>query len=464
MRLNDVVVGMLALASSLAWVGCGSDNTTGPSGPQPAPGPWLHQAGGAGDDFGTGVAVDGSGNVWVTGFFAGDAAFGGTTLTGVGGNDAFVAKYDVNGKALWARSAGGTLSDFGTALAVDGSGDVVVTGSFHGDAMFGTTMLTSAGVYDVFVAKYDAAGTLLWARSVGGTNDDIGYGVAIDKSGNIAVTGYFVDVAVFGGTTLTSAGSGDMFVAKFSAGGTLLWAHSAGGATEDYGNGVAVDGSGNVAVTGAFAGDATFGTTTLSAAGVNDIFTAKYDAGGTLLWVRPAGGTGNDYGNHVAVDRSGHVVVAGTFQGSAMFGTTTITSAGGDDMFVARYDAGGTLQWVRSAGGANTEYATSAAVDGSGNVVVTGSMEGNAAFGVTSLISAGGSDVFVVKYDAGGAVQWARSAGGTFDDIGYGVAIDGSGRVVATGGFGDTATFGTTTITTAGNNDAFIVRMNKNGF
>ncbi|MDY6987422.1 MAG: DUF4347 domain-containing protein, partial [Thermodesulfobacteriota bacterium] len=248
---------------------------------------WAKQAGGTDDDFGYGIAIDGSGNSLVTGFFEGTATFGAgetneTTLTSAGTRDIFVAKYAPSGALVWAKKAGGTSRDFGCGIAIDGSGNSLVTGYFQGTATFGAgeaneTTLTSAGNFDIFVAKYAPSGALLWAKQAGGTDDDYGDGIAIDGSGNSLVTGYFEVTATFGAgeaneTTLISAGSYDIFVAKYAPSGALLWAKKAGGTSRDFGDGIATDGSGNSLVTGYFRETATFGAgeaneTTLTSAG-----------------------------------------------------------------------------------------------------------------------------------------------------------------------------------------------------
>ena len=442
---------------------------------------WAKRAGGTRTDLGRGIAVDGSGNSYVTGKFSLSATFGPgetneTTLTGAGLDDIFVVKYDASGALVWAKRAGGTGLDVGVGIAVDGSGNSYVTGSFRGSPTFGPgetneTTLTSEGDIDIFVAKYDASGDLVWAKRAGGTSGDGGRGIAVDGSGNSYVTGDFGGSATFGPgetneTTLTSTGSFvfDMFVAKYDASGALVWAKRAGAPSlNDFGRGIAVDGSGNSYVTGLFEDSATFGPgeineTTLT--GFVDIFVAKYDASGDLVWAKRAGETSPDFGLGIAVDGSGHSYVTGSFRGSATFGPvetneTTLTSAGGIDIFVAKYDAAGALVWAKRAGGTGGFFASDSgngiAVDGAGNSYVTGAFVDSATFGVgesneTTLTSAGGADIFVAKYDASGDLVWAKRAGGTGSDFGRGTAVDGSGNSYVTGFFGAfgsaAATFG----------------------
>ena len=297
---------------------------------------WAKRAGGTGLGFGGGIAVDGSSNSYVTGNFDGSATFGPgetseTTLASAGSVDIFLAKYDASGGLVWAMRAGGTFNDVGRGIAVDGSGNSYATGVFTGSATFGPgqtneTTLTGAGSFDLFVAKYDASGDLVWAMRGGGGQ---GYGIAVDGAGNSYVTG--------------------AFVAKYDASGDLVWAKQAGGAGV-VGRGIEVDGAGNSYVTGRLVTSATLGPgetneTTLTSAGHIDIFVAKYDASGDLAWARRAGGTGFDEGNGIVVDGAGNSHVTGSLPNLATFGPgetreTTLTSAGDVDIFVAKFAGG----------------------------------------------------------------------------------------------------------------------------
>ncbi|HLE38480.1 MAG TPA: SBBP repeat-containing protein, partial [Acidimicrobiia bacterium] len=224
---------------------------------------WADRLGGTSFDSAYGVAVDGSGNVYVTGSFQGTVDFdpgsGVSPLTPAGVNDGFVVKLDAAGGLVWAVHLGGTSFDSGQGVAVDGSGNVYVIGSFYGTADFDpdpvvTFNLVSAGESDVFVVKLDAAGGLVWADQLGGISGDASSGVAVDASGNVYATGYFQGTADFdpgaGFSGLTSAGFFDGFVVKLDAAGGLVWADQLGGTSGEWSAGVAVDGSGNVYATG----------------------------------------------------------------------------------------------------------------------------------------------------------------------------------------------------------------------
>jgi Beta-propeller repeat len=427
---------------------------------------WAVSAGGTQNDSGWAIAVDSTGNIYVTGRFEGTATFGSTTLTSKGDEDIFVARVDNSGKALWVVSAGGTGVDRGSSIAVDASGSSYVTGWFEGTATFGSATLTSKGDAEVFVAKLDSGGKFVWAVSAGGTASEIGNSIAVDGSGNSYITGGFEGTATFGSTTLTSKEWTDIFVAKLDSGGKFVWAVSAGGPKSDDGSSIAVDGSGNSYVTGTFWATATFGSTTLTSKGDADVFVAKLDSGGKLVWAVSAGGPKVDYCTSIALDDSGNSYVTGTFWGTATFGSTPMIPKGGGDIFVAKLDTSGNFLWAVPAGGAfgSSDVGYGIAIDASGSSYVTGWFEGTATFGSATLTSKGDADVFVAKLDSGGKFVWAVSAGGPKVDYCTSIALDDSGNSYVIGYFyGRTATFGSTTLTSNGGSDIFIVKLDKNG-
>lgn len=271
-----------------------------------------------------------------------------------------------------------------------------------------------------------------WAVKAGGSGDDFSRGIAIDAAGNTYVTGAFSGTASFGNTNLISAGGHDIFLAKFDALGTCVWARQAGSSASgiEEGRGVTVDGQGNVYLTGAFAGVASFGTTNLASAGALDIFLAHYTAAGALVWVRQAGGSDSfEYGLAVTMDPVGNLLVAGQFSGSATFSGTNLVSRGGLDAFLAKYDPAGNLVWITQGGGSAEDVARSVAVDGDGNSYISGWYGGTATFGPTNgsltLTNAGGYDAFAAKYDSAGRLTRINYVASPQDDIAYGFGLDG---------------------------------------
>jgi len=424
---------------------------------------WANQAGGiAGDDAGYKIAVDATGNSYVTGWFIGTATFGSYTLTSSGSEDMFIAKMDAIGNWQWATRAGGTDNERGYGITIDDEGFSYVTGYFWGTSTFGPFTLTSSGSWDIFVAKIDTAGNWEWVTQAGGSSGDKGYGITIDNSGYSYVTGYFGDTATFGSYSITSSGGEDIFVAKIDADGNWQWAKSAGAFTLDYGQGIIVDIAGNCYVIGYFEGTATFGSFTLTSSGHSDIFVASLGAdGSSWLWATRVGGTYYDFGKEITGDDLGNCYVIGYFEGTATFSTYSITSSGMYDIFVAKIDTFGNWQWATQAGGSSSDEGYGIAIDDAGNSYVTGGFRNIATFGSYSLTSSGGKDIFVAMIDTNGNWQWATQAGGTGWDIGVGITIDNSENSYVTGVFENIATFGSYSLTSSGSWDVFVAKLSS---
>jgi hypothetical protein len=383
----------------------------------------------------------------------------------------FIVKYDALGNVLWAKSAGGTNLDYGAGISTDNSGNVYVTGYFSSSLItFGTTTLINSGTYDMFIVKYDSSGNVLWAKSAGGTNTDFGISIFTGVGGNVYLAGFFYSSSItFGTTILSNTGSADIFLVKYDVSGNELWAKSEGGTYSDWGYGISTDAAENVYLTGYFLSSSiTFGTTALTNAGSNswDMFIAKYDSSGNVLWAKSAGGTNDEKGNSISSDADNNVHVTGIFESpTIIFGTTTLTNAGGEDVFIVKYDSSGNVLWAKSAGDINDDRGYDNYTDVVGNVYVLGSFTSDSInFGATTLTNAGiviGADLFIVKYDPSGNLLWAKSAGGTDYEEGYGVSTDTSGEnVYVTGYFiSPTITFVTTTLTNVGDGDVFIAKL-----
>ena len=426
---------------------------------------WITQAGGIDYDGGSAIAIDDAGNSYVTGIFRDTATFGSYSLTSSGRGDIFVAKMDDSGNWLWVAQAGGTDLDFGIAIVIDSSGNSYVTGVFEGTATFGSYSIISNGDLDIFVAKMDESGNWQWAIQAGATQHDYGTAIAIDDAGNSYVTGYFGDTATFGSYYLTSSGYSDIFVAKIDEDGNWLWAAQAGGSNYDeYGYAIAVDDVGNSYVIGGFFETVTFGSYYLTSSGYIDIFVAKIDALGNWQWVTQAGGTDYDYGRAIAIDDAGNSYVTGYFSGTATFGSYSLISSGWDDIFVAKIDEDGNWLWVNQAGGSDWDGGSGIIMDDSCNSYVTGYFGDTATFGPYSLTSSGYSDIFVAKIDEDGNWLWAAQAGGSnYDEYGYAIAVDDVGNSYVIGGFFETVTFGSYYLTSSGYIDIFVAKIDALG-
>jgi hypothetical protein len=310
-----------------------------------------------------------------------------------------------------------------------------------------------------------------WAKDSGGEGNDFGSSTATDTLGNVFVTGtYNSDSITFGSFTLMNMGTTDMFIVKYDATGNILWAKGSG-ATDTYSYGIATDGFGNVYVIGRYgSASITFGTITLINSGSWDIFIVKYDANGNVLWAKSEGGPTSDYGYSTTTDVQGNVYISGRFNSpSITFGGYTVTNSGNADMFIVKYDSIGNVLWANSLGASSDEVGNSIATDLNGNVYVTGYyVSPTIIIGSDTLVNSGGSDMFIVKYDLNGNIQWAKNAGGTGWDNGYSVDTDDSGNIYLTGYFhSPSISFGAFTLTNSTNlgntSDIFIVKLDFMG-
>jgi hypothetical protein len=347
------------------------------------------------------VAIDVFANVAITGSFADAIDFGGGALQSASSQDVFVAKLDANGEHLWSRRLGGPADQIASSVASDALGHVLVAGYFAGSMDAGGNALTSAGIQDAFVGKLDASsGTPLWLKRVGASGSLArAYGVAVDGTGNVLVVGTFTGSVDFGGGVLTSNGSGDVFVVKFDANGAHQWSKRFGDASDQQAMSIAVDSAGNALVTGAFAGSADFGCGALTSAGGKDIFLAKLDPVGACTWAKHFGDASDQQATSVAVDAAGNVVLTGGIAGQVDFGGGPLAGFGAQDIFVAKFQSDGALLWAKRFGDdQDHQIGNGVAADSALNVVVTGEFLGTVDFGSGPLTSAGGWDLFFAKF------------------------------------------------------------------
>ena len=361
---------------------------------------WAQNAGGTGDDVPAQVGVDDLGNIYLTGYFNGTASYGDSSITSLGGQDIFIAKYDKDGIIQWVRSAGGTSSgDAGYGLTIDNTGDIVITGRYSGTATFETTNVTAAGGYDIFIAKYSKTGSLKWIKSAGSSSSDYGNAVASDQSKYIVVTGYFSGTASFGSSSVTSTGSTDIFVARYTPSGSLDWVESAGSVDGDAGTAIITDDQDDIYLTGYFQDVASFGLSSLTSNGSHDIFIAKYTSGGSLEWVNSGGSSSaGDYGQTISLDTAGYVFVAGYTDGDPLFEAIQKEGIGDDDIFLAKYSPEGEIEWVDILGGLEKDVIFDIQVSTQNQVIMTGYFEGITYLKSSTLQSLGTQDILLVKY------------------------------------------------------------------
>jgi gliding motility-associated-like protein len=401
-----------------------------------------------------------------------------------------------------AKSVGGTASTstYVRDMFRDAAGNLYTVGDFWNTVDFdpgaGVANLTSLGGYDIFITKYDANGDYVWAKSLGGTQYNFGYGITVDASGNVYTTGWYdgtVDFDPGVGTFNLSANNGsgyyDVFISKLDANGNFVWAKSMGGSGSDEGMGIQLDALGNVYIAGSYAYTVDFdpnaGTFNLTSPDFDAIFIAKYDSNGNLVWAKSIDGKYNQEAYNLALDAAGNVYTTGRLYGTPADNVDFDPGPGVFNLapdqnafFVSKLDANGNFVWAKLIEG---DYGQDIAFDASSNVYVTGKFVGKTDFdpnaGVFNLTSAAGpGDIYVLKLTSSGDFVWVKQMGGTGfttfsgnENRGYGITIDPGGNVLTTGVFAGTGDFdpgsGIFTVTSNSTSypNAFISKLDTDG-
>lgn len=460
---------------------------------------WAGNFGGTTADASYYTVTDASGNVYVVGGFSGTADFdpglGTYTVTSLGQTDAYVVKLNASGFFQWVRTFGGSGTDRCNSISIDGSGNIYLTGIFNAsadlDPGIGIFNLTSVGSDEVFILKLNSSGNFVWAGQLSGSGNQEANQILVDVSGNVYVVGEFTQTVDFDpGVGFVSAVANtsipDIFILKLTNTGSFTWVRTFGspGTDFDRAEDIEFDPSGNIVIGGDFTGTVDFdpgsGVFNLTSNGVADAFILKLNVLGNFVSAINFGGINQDKVEDVDIDAIGNIYVTGYFQGSVDFDPSassfSLTSAGGSDIFVAKYTSMGGFLWAKrmgtsTAAGGLADTGFGIAVNSLGEVFSTGEFRGNncdfdPGTG-TFLLSAGAtnSDLFLQKLDANGNFLFAQKIGGTnLTDFAGSVWFDGvSNAIYVCGSFNGNSDFdggaATYTMQTAGNTDGFILKL-----
>jgi hypothetical protein len=341
----------------------------------------------------------------------GGYAIAGFTISfGAGEADVYVVKLDANGNLQWTKTIGGPKDDLGFSLIQTSDG---------GYAIAGYTSSFGAGNYDVYVVKLDANGNLQWTKTIGGPKGDWGFSLIQTSDGGYAIAGLTIS---FG------AGEWDVYVVKLDANGNLQWTRTIGGPKRDWSFSLIQTSDGGYVIAG---------YTESFGAGEWDVYVVKLDANGNLQWTKTIGGPGYEIGFSLIQTSDG---------GHAIAGATNSFGAGKTDIYVVKLDAKGNLQWTKTIGGPASE---------TGYSLIQTSDGGYAIAGATQSFGAGQLDVYVVKLNADGNLQWTKTISAKNEDLGRLSLIQTSDGGYAIAGF--TISFG------AGKKDVYFVKLDKNG-
>jgi hypothetical protein len=411
---------------------------------------WVTSA--EGDAVTRSVATDAAGNVYVAGSFQTVITLGAVTLTAVNGSaDAFLLKLAPDGDVIWGRSAGGWRQERCWGVACDPAGRVYVTGDFgSNDITFDTVTLENNyqtpyiddSTLDVFTACYSADGDILWARKAGGMWHDSPAGIVHDGTESVYIAGtFFSSVMVFDTVSVSNSGNVDLFLARYDEDGVGQWARSAVGNGQESAWSLAVDSDNAVYIAGSYRSPTlTFGSHILTNTSTDfDLYVAKCEPGGSVRWVTSAYGQEWDDATAIGIDEWGHVLVAGHFDSDTLrFGAADLVLSDNEnanvDMYLARLDGDGRVDWATSSTGAAWPYPYSVCAWSTNRIAVTGTFtECNFGdteyFGAWPVTSHGSYDIFLVDYDVDGTPLSAENYGGTDMDFGQDICRDDEGNL-----------------------------------
>ncbi len=465
---------------------------------------WAKTAGSVGSDRPQGIAVDANKNVIITGMYGGTVDFdpgpATSTLSSSGSTwDVYVLKLDSMGNFLWVRGIGGSAnSDIGAAVKTDASGNVFVTGSFDGTVDFdpgsGVSNLVSLGGYnDAFVLKLNASGNFVWVKQFGGPDSDVGTDVTVDGAGNVIAVGGFQSTVDFDpgtgsypltapGTSSVSAGNQQGYIVKMDNAGNFIWAGGILGGGFSLARSVITDATNDIYFCGNFNGTKDFnigpGTYTMtSSSGQSSSYIMKVTAAGNFVWAKGSGQGPNSQANDIALDGAGNLYATGNYGLGFDFGpgTTTLTTAGGSDIYVLKLDITGNFIWAKSVGSASGyEDGTGIAADAAGNTYISGFFGGTGDFdpnagisNLTYLAGPSGTDAFLLKLNSAGSLVFAEAMGGTTGNTcAWDITVDAQHNIYTCGGFFATVDFdksaATVTGTSNGGEDIYIQKFAQN--
>jgi hypothetical protein len=423
---------------------------------------WARRAGGQGDNRANSIRTDQTGSSYITGRFSGTTYFDDSLLVSSGDQDMFLAKYQSDGRLAWIRRAGGKYSTSGEDIAIDRlHGFIFVTGFYYDTTNFGKVSIVGSPFY---LAKYDTSGDLIWVRTIQTTGGGSATKLSVDRDGNVFVCGEGSGAITF--DSLVNSNNG-FFLAKFDSTGKFVWVKFPVGTAYLECQGVSIDSFGSIYVTGDFQnGTVTFGTATLICAGSVDVFTVKYDRSGEVIWARRAGGSSDDYPGGICLDELNNVYIVGVFGGSFTFGSDSLVNVGGHDIFLAKYDSSGNVLWVRQIGGRGSDEAGGEVGDitcslNHGEVEIIGICSDSCRFDSSIILPKG---TFLAGYDLDGRIRWVQQAIGvnpTSNTYGTSLDVDSIGNSYITGFFDGTSAFGSLVLSASGIFDIFVAKISN---
>ncbi len=364
----------------------------------------------------------------------------------------------------WADNIVGQGYDETFDVVLDSSRNVFICGQVEFTSYFDGYPLSTAGIHDIYLAKYSPNGTLIWAKREGGVGGDKAISIDVDAAGNSYICGEYEEDFTFGNTNVEADAGNNFFVAKYDPAGNFKWVKTLQGGSETIrGFAIAVDSAGNVYGGGTFRDKARYdGSTLYTTRGSTDVILVKFTSTGHFVWGKRIGGSDSDEITGLDV-KGDKLYVTGYFSGGCKFGSTTLNSYGDMDFYVAQYDTSGSYIWAKHGGSSDVDQGLDVTVNSSDDVICTGNFRGTANFSGTSLTSNGYVDAFIVSYDDSGNLLWAKNYGGGGADGGSGIVTDRNGDIYFTGDFAGVGHFDTIDVVSHGDVDIFAAKCDAAG-
>jgi hypothetical protein len=429
---------------------------------------WEQTAIGQGNEDASAITTDSVGNVYVAGTFSGDTAwFGSTPIINKGSDvyfcDMFVAKYDALGNLIWVRTGGSNNNDIASGIAVDKNGNVLVTGAIYDTSFTFEDSTFQLGTIPLYLLKIDPNGNLIWARFASGISE--GRAVVTDADNNIYLTGTFQWSISFGNNSVTSIGGRDIYLVKYDTNGNDIWAKSINGTAQDYAMSISIHDPSTLFITGYYFSETLdFGFVELNNSNsYHQAFMAKYDTAGNVSWAKSSASNSYVWGVSCSADQNGNCLFAGRFANSVSFGNVTLT---GNllQMFLIKYGPSGNIIWAVCAGPLLGISGVDLYLDtdSEGNAFVTGLYADSISFNGSVGLSSAPHDIFIAKYNPVGNPLWAISAGGIWSDDVSSITIDGLNNCLIAGSFSSPVIhFGSDSLTNTNDDDMYFAKLSN---
>lgn len=428
---------------------------------------WATQIGSFGDNYSYAIVTDEHLNTYITGTFRGHEDFGGVVLESNGTADIFIAKYDKNGQLLWANCAGGGTNWYegGNSICIDKNGNCYLSGSFIGKGKFNNKTIQSySDSYDAFICKYSESGDILWVNKIGGDDIDGGYQIELDSEGNVVFAGKFDSDKVWldDQTYIDGVTREALIMAKYNAQGKLIWQKKLYESSSVKGFCFDLDILDNIYAAGSFWLSAYFENDTIESAIYTDKFISKYSKEGNRHWLKQIGGSISIICTSIYLDHIGNIYTSGHYYDTIYFDDKLLVSKGESDIYLAKHDTSGNVNWVTSAGDDNLDESFDLAYSLTDEIFLIGRFEDSIQFNNQLLHSNGLIDILVSRFDSSGVHLNSLAYGGDsdtyFSDRGYGIDIDIQNGLSITGSFNGTMDFTSESLISNGQHDIYIAK------